>query len=200
MSKRILHIQSSIFGGKGVSSGITNQLVDRLVEQTGARVTFRNLGGEDFPHFTANTISAISAGNAIFADQLIREIQETDIIVVGVPMYNFGIPSQLKSWFDHIARAGTTFKYTDQGAVGLLDNKKVYVVTTRGGIHKDQATDVQTPYLKTMFGFLGITDVEFIFAEGLNMGDGARTKGIEQAETVLQSLVSHSPMSQVAQA
>ena len=200
MTQQILHIQSSIFGEKGVSSGIAQQLVDRLVEQTGARVTFRNLGGDDFPHFTASIISAISAGNAVFADQLIREIQEADTVVVGVPMYNFGIPSQLKSWFDHIARAGTTFKYTDQGAVGLLDNKKVYVITARGGIHKDLATDVQTPYLKTMFAFLGITDVEFIYAEGLNMGGDARTKGIERAESVLQSLVSRPPVHQVAQA
>lgn len=200
MSKQILHIQSSIFGDKGVSSGIAKQLVDGLVEQTGGRVTFRNLGGDDFPHFTASTISAISGGNAVFADQLIREIQEAGIIVIGVPMYNFGIPSQLKSWFDHIARAGTTFKYTNQGSVGLLDNKKVYVVTTRGGIHRDQATDVQTPYLKTMFAFLGITDVEFIFAEGLNMGGEARTNGIEQAEHVLRSLVSRPPVHHVAQA
>ena len=189
MTQQILHIQSSIFGDKGVSSTIARQLVGRLVEQTGAQVTFRNLGGDDFPHFTASTIAAISGGNAIFADQLIREIQESDIIVIGIPMYNFGVPSQLKSWFDHIARAGTTFKYTDKGSVGLLENKKVYVVTTRGGIHKDQATDVQTPYVKTMFAFLGITDVEFIFAEGLNMGGTARTKGIEAAESVLQSLV-----------
>ncbi len=189
MSKRILHIQSSLFGDKGVSNTIAKQLVDKLAKKTGAGVTSRDVSGDDFPHFTASTIAAISEGNATLADQLIREIQEADIIVVGVPMYNFGIPSQLKSWFDHIARAGTTFKYTDKGPIGLLEDKKVYVVTTRGGIHKDQATDIQTPYIKTMLAFLGITDVEFIFAEGLNMGGDARTKGIQEAESVLQSLV-----------
>lgn len=189
MTQQILHIQSSIFGDKGVSSTISRQLVERLVEATGARVTFRDVGGDDFPHFTASTISAIGGGNADLADKLISEVQQADIIVVGVPMYNFGIPSQLKSWFDHIARAGTTFKYTDSGSVGLLENKKVYIVTSRGGLHQGRETDIETPYLKIMFAFLGITDVEFIFAEGLNMGGTARTRGIEGAEKIVQSLV-----------
>ena len=92
---------------------------------------------------------------ADFSDQLIAELQEADTIIIGLPMYNFGIPSMLKAWFDHVARSDTTFKYTSAGPVGLLESKKVYLVTTRGGIHKDQPSDTQIPFAKTFFSVLG---------------------------------------------
>ena len=103
-------------------------------------------------------------------------------------MYNFGIPSTLKAWFDHVARAGTTFKYTETGPQGLLTGKKVYLVTTRGGIHKDSAQDTQIPFVKTFLAFLGLTDVEVIYAEGLNLGNGQREKGLETARKLIESV------------
>lgn len=190
MTTNILRIDASIFGGEGVSSQLTQKLVDHLAAVTGdVSVTSRHLAGSEIPHFSAATIEAIGAGKAVLADALIAEVQAADIIVLGVPMYNFGVPSELKAWFDHIARANVTFEYTDEGPVGLLKDKKVYVVTTRGGLHKDKATDVEAPFLTIMLGFLGLHDVEFIFAEGLNMGADMRENGIAAAEKTIVQLV-----------
>ncbi|WP_416305027.1 FMN-dependent NADH-azoreductase [Neptunicella sp. SCSIO 80796] len=182
MKQQILYIQSSIFGDNGVSSGIARKLIDKLSTTNASEVVERNVSASEIPHFNFETITAIGEGKAALADELIAEVQQADIIIVGAPMYNFGIPTQLKSWFDHIARAGVTFKYSETGPVGLLGDKKVYVVTARGGLHKGNGTDLDSSYLQTMFGFLGITDVEFIYAEGVNLGDDARSKSIAAAE------------------
>ncbi len=193
---QILKIDSSIFGEGGVSTQLTNEVV-RHIHTTvdNAQIMTRDLSNREIPHFTAETINAISNNEAELADTLIHEVQNADIVVMGVPMYNFGVPSQLKAWFDHIARAGVTFKYTENGPVGLLDNKKVYVVTTRGGIHKNQATDIEVPFLKTILGFVGLTDVEFIFAEGLNMGDNIREKAIDDAKHHIETLFAQEELS-----
>lgn len=183
MSKQILHIQSSIFGDNGVSSGLAEKLVTKLQKQYAASVTYRDVSNGDIPHFDMSTISAIGEGKAELADTLIKEVQDADIIVVAAPMYNFAVPSQLKSWIDHIARAGVTFKYTDTGPVGLLTGKKVYVTGARGGFHKGQPSELDTPYLKTVFGFLGLSDVEFVYAEGVNMGGETRNQSIAAAES-----------------
>ena len=111
------------------------------------------------------------------------------MIVLGLPMYNFNVPSMLSSYFDHVARAGVTFNYTATGPVGLLKNKKVYVMATRGGIHRDLPSDTQTGYLTQIFGFLGITDVEFIYAEGLNMDDSIKEQGLKQARAAITTTV-----------
>lgn len=121
-------------------------------------------------------------------DALIAEVQAADAIVIGAPMINFGVSSQLKNWIDAIARAGVTFSYTATGPVGLLKNKKVYVVTTRGGVHRDLPTDGVTPYLRTVLAFLGLTDVQFVFAEGLNMGPEAEAAGIASARAQIAKL------------
>jgi FMN-dependent NADH-azoreductase len=121
-------------------------------------------------------------------DVLITEIQNADVIVLGVPMYNFGVPTQLKNWIDAISRAQVTFRYTANGPEGLLKGKKVYVALTRGGLYRNTPNDTQTPYLKTFFGFLGMTDVQFVYAEGLNMGpeaeQSALSSALEQIEQV----------------
>lgn len=121
---------------------------------------------------------------------LIEQLRAVDTVVIGVPMINFGIPTQLKHWIDAVAKAGVTFRYTAQGPEGLLDGKTVYVVLTRGGIYRDQASDTMVPYLKTVLGFLGLSDVRFIYAEGLNMGPEAQAAGLavarEQIATLLQ--------------
>ncbi|HAJ13806.1 MAG: NAD(P)H-dependent oxidoreductase [Hydrogenophaga sp.] len=122
-------------------------------------------------------------------DALIAEIQAHDTIVLGVPMYNFGVPVQLKAWIDAIARAGVTFRYTENGPEGLLKGKTVYVALARGGLYRGTANDSQVPYLKTVLGFVGLTDVRFIYAEGLNMGPEAAAKGFEQAQADIAELV-----------
>lgn len=193
MSKRVLHIDSSIF----VSNGVSHQLGQKLIAGLRAvlpniDVTHRDLGIDSIPHFTAQTMADIGEGKAELADQLIAELQTADILVLGAPMYNFTIPSVLKAWFDHVARAGTTFEYTDSGPVGLLRDKKVIVLTSRGGIHRDGPSDHVVPYLTTILGFLGLTDIDYIYAEGLNMSGGAREAAVSAAEhhvnTVVQAL------------
>lgn len=172
MSTHILQVDSSILGDQGQSSQLSSQLVAALQKRyPKVTVTHRDVTGDPVPHFTLETVQAIAAGKAELADRLIAEIQAADTIVLSAPMYNFAIPSTLKAWFDHIARAQVTFKYTENGPEGLLTGKKVYVITTRGGLHKDTKNDGVVPYLQTILGFVGLTDVEYIYAEGLSMGD-----------------------------
>jgi len=121
-------------------------------------------------------------------DALIAELQASDVIVLGVPMYNFGIPVQLKSWFDAVAKAGVTFRYTDNGPEGLLKGKKVYVALARGGIYRDTPNDTQVPYLKLILGFLGMTDVHFVYAEGFAMGPDAASKAMQEAQEQIAAL------------
>jgi FMN-dependent NADH-azoreductase len=121
--------------------------------------------------------TAEQAARVALDDALITQLQAADHVVLGVPMYNFGIPIQLKAWIDAIARGGVTFRYTENGPEGLLKGKKVYVALARGGLYRDTPADSQVPYLKTVLAFLGITEVEFFYAEGLSMG----TIGVEQA-------------------
>ena len=122
-------------------------------------------------------------------DALIAQVQAADVIVIGAPMYNFGITVQLKSWFDAIARANVTFKYTENGPVGLLTGKKVYVGLSRGGLHRDSANDSQVPYLNTMFGFLGLTDVQYVYSEGMGMGPEAVAKAQAQADAEINAIL-----------
>jgi FMN-dependent NADH-azoreductase len=124
------------------------------------------------------------------SEELIGELQVADIIVLGLPMYNFGIPSTLKAWIDHVARAGITFQYTENGPEGLLKGKKAYVIAARGGLYEGSAADTQTPYIKTILGFMGITDVTMVAAEGLNMGDDAKAASLAKAQGELDQLVS----------
>lgn len=177
----ILRIDSSLFGDSGVSTQLNDTLLERLTAHFGdTQHTSRDLAKQPLPHFSAEVFAAISSAPeqrtpeqaqlAELADQLIAEVLAADILVVAAPMYNFGVPSTLKAWIDYIARPGVTFRYTNSGPEGLLLNKTVYVVATRGGVHKGEASDTQTPYLRTYFNFLGITDVRFIYAEGINMG------------------------------
>lgn len=119
---------------------------------------------------------------------LIAQVQSADILVLGVPMYNFAISSQLKNWIDAIAKAGVTFRYTENGPEGLLKGKKVYVALARGGIYRDTPNDTQVPYLKMILGFLGMTDIEFIYAEGFAMGAESVEKAFASAESQLNAL------------
>lgn len=196
---RILHIDSSLFSGNGVSATLAADFIARLRERDSSiQITHRDLGREPIPHLDAARLAAIGTSAAQRtpeqqqiadeADRLIAELQAADILVLGVPMYNFGIPSPLKAWFDHVARAGVTFRYTEQGPQGLLTGKRAVVFASRGGRHHGQPTDTQSAYLTTMLGFLGIAAVEFVYAEGLNLGDAARRESLAAANHQIQRL------------
>jgi len=137
----------------------------------------------------AEARNADQAARVALNDQLIAELLAADVVVIGVPMINFNVSAQLKNWIDAIARAGVTFKYGEQGPIGLVTGKKVYVVSARGGIHRDQPTDQVVPYLRTVLAFLGMTDVEFIYAEGLNMGPEIADRGLSAARAQITELL-----------
>lgn len=177
---RILNIISSPRGEQSNSIKLANALIDRLREKDPASVLKeKNLATQPFPHLEEAHLNAFftpvekhTEENKIaiqHSNQAIQEIMDADILVIGAPMYNFGISSALKAWIDHITRAGITFKYTQHGPVGLIEGKKAYVVVTTGGVYSSgdyQPFDFVTPYLKTALGFIGITDVTFIRGEG----------------------------------
>ena len=192
----ILQINASARRNGANSTQLANTIVVRLqADNPAATRTLRDLAVTPHPVLDEAALGALftpadqrtpaQAARVALDDALIAEIQAHDTIVLGVPMYNFGISVQLKSWFDAIARAGATFRYTEAGPEGLLKGKKVYVALARGGMYRDTANDSQVPYLKTILGFLGLTDVSFIYAEGLAMGAEAVTKGFAQAEADL---------------
>ena len=198
---KILHIKSSVFNGNGQSSQLANEFVAQLRDQNpAAEVVGRDLVAEAVPHldgaragaFFAKPEERTAEQSAVvaYSDRLIAELRNADVLVLGLPMYNFGIPSQLKAWFDHVARAGETFKYTDKGAVGLVTGKKAYVFATRGGVYGEQ--DFQTQFVRQFLGFIGITEVEFVYAEGLAMGEESRNKGIAAARSRARRLAQES--------
>lgn len=190
----VLVLKSSILGDYSKSNGLIDHLVDSL---QGSSIVERDLASNPLPVLDGEIAFGLRGGEELsqkqqdalaLSDTLIEEIKASDTIVIGAPMYNFSIPTQLKNWFDLIARAGVTFSYTENGPVGLLTGKKVIVVTTRGGMHKGGATDVMVPYLKTFLGFVGLTDVDVVYSEALNMGEELAAEGIKQAKAELDKL------------
>ena len=158
----------------------------------------RDLAAEPVPHLDASRFGAFLASPESrdedqkqivdYSDTLINEIIAADIIVMGVPMYNFGIPSALKAYFDHIARAGITFRYTENGPVGLLEDRPVYVLAARGGIYAGTPNDSQTPYIRSFLGFIGLKDVHFVYAEGLNLGNDQKERALDRADRDIETL------------
>ena len=197
--KTLLKLTSSIFGENGASSRLTEAFVVRwLATHPGARVIERDLATNPVPHLTADVFAGFSAPpgernpaqqRAVDAsDALIDELKRADVLVLGLPMYNFGVPSTLKAYFDYIGRAGETFRYTENGPEGLLTGKQAYVVAARGGVYAGAANETETSYVRQFFAFLGITDIEFVYAEGLAMGDAARTAAFESAARAIEQL------------
>lgn len=196
----ILQINSSARAEGSHSTKLANALVERLsAAQPQAKVTVRDLGRTPHPALDETALQALftpaeqrtpeQAARVALDDVLIAEIQSADVVVLGVPMYNFGVPAQLKSWIDAISRAQVTFRYTEQGPEGLLKGKKVYVLLTRGGLYRNTPNDTQTPYLQTLFGFLGMTDVQFMYAEGLAMGPEAEQTALTSAHQQIEEAV-----------
>lgn len=194
----ILQINASARRDGANSTRLANQITARLqAANPGATLTLRDLAVTPHPLLDEAALGALftpadarspeQAARVALDDALIAEVQAHDTLVLGVPMYNFGVPVQLKSWIDAIARAGVTFRYTANGPEGLLTGKTVYVALARGGLYRDTPNDSQVPYLKSVLGFLGLTDVRFIYAEGLAMGPEAAAKGFAQAEADLNA-------------
>jgi FMN-dependent NADH-azoreductase len=193
----ILQINASARREGANSTRIADAIVARLRSaKPDARLTIRDLAAQPHPVMDEAALTALStpaeqrtpeqAERVALDDSLIAEVQAADVIVLGVPMYNFGVPAQLKNWIDGIARAGVTFRYTETGPVGLLSGRRVYVALARGGRYRGTPADTQVPYLKTVLGFLGMTDVRFIYAEGLNMGPESEARGFAEAEADLE--------------
>ena len=195
----LLKINASLFSANGQSSQLTERFAAAWqASHPGSRVVERDLAANPVPHldgarfmaFLAKPEERSAEQQAVvdFSDALIAELRAADAVVIGLPMYNFGIPSQLKAYFDHLARAGVTFRYTANGPEGLITGKKVYVLATRGGVYAGTPQDSQTAYVRDFLGFIGITDLEFIYAEGLNMGDESKNAALAQAHQSLAAL------------
>jgi len=197
---KILQINSSQRPQASQSSRLAAQIVERLqAANPGSDLTVRDLGVAPHPALDEAAISAIftpadqrtpeQQARVELDDAVIAELKASDVIVLGVPMYNFGVPAQLKHWIDAIARAGLTFSYTANGPVGLVTGKKVYIALTRGGLYRNTPADTQVPYLESFLGFIGMTDVQFVYAEGMAMGPEAEQKAIASAQSQIDELL-----------
>lgn len=191
---RVLALKSSILGDYSQSNKLVEDFIKNVDQD---KLTVRDLAANQLPVLDFAVATALRATEDLsqeqqavveLSDTLIEEVKAADTLVIAAPMYNFTIPTQLKNWIDLIARAGVTFKYTENGVQGLIEGKNAIVITTRGGIHKDSPTDNVTPYLRTVLGFVGITDVEFVYAEALNMGEDFAAKGISEAQSQLAAI------------
>lgn len=196
----ILQINSSAKTQGSQSTQLADAISARLLaEHPEARLGKRDLAANPHPQLDEAALTALftpadqrtpeQAARVALDEALIAQVQAADVLVLGVPMYNFGVPGALKNWIDAIAKAGVTFSYTEKGPVGKLTGKKVYVALTRGGIYRDGPADSQVPYLKTTLGFLGMTDVQFVYAEGLNMGPDAEKNGLASARAQIAEAV-----------
>jgi FMN-dependent NADH-azoreductase len=194
----LLKVQASLFGEQGQSSQLADRFIEGwLADHPTGRVIVRDLSANPLPHLTAERFQAFttkaadrtSAQQAIVneSDALIAELENADTIVLAIPMYNFSVPSTVRAYFDHVARSGVTFRYTENGPEGLIKGKKTYVFLTRGGVYPESA-DTQTPYLKQFLSFIGLDDLTFVHAEGLAMGEQSRERALTLAHARIAAL------------
>lgn len=198
--RKILVLKSSILADNSRS----NVLIDHFVEQWQAnhaqdQFTIRDLAAQPVPVLDGEIFSALRQPDATLtekqqhavalSDTLINELKTHDMIVIAASMYNFNIPTQLKNYFDFVARAGVTFRYTETGPVGLVNDKKVVVLSTFGGIHRVNSSDTITPYLTQFLGLIGITDIQFIYQEGVDYGPEMAAKSREEAKSAINQVV-----------
>ena len=198
--KTILQVNASILSNEGQSTRLANEFVAALRKDAPeARLVLRDLARDPVPHLDADRFGAFIAkpeartlkqdAFVAYSDGLIGELKQADVIVLGLPMYNFGVPSTLKAYFDHVARAGVTFNYTATGPAGLLTGKKAYVFAARGGMYAGTPRDTQTAYVRDFLAFLGITDIEFVYAEGLAISETSRNAALSKARAEIERLV-----------
>ena len=197
---KILQINTAARTTGANSTQIANSVAKRLMaKHPSASLEVLDLAANPHPALDESGLGAIfTPAEQRTAEQharveqdnaLIAQVQAADILVLGVPMYNFGISSQLKNWIDAIAKAGVTFRYTESGPEGLIKGKKVYVALARGGIYRDTPNDTQVPYLKMVLGFLGMTDIEFIYGEGFALGAESVEKAYASAEEQIHQII-----------
>jgi len=185
---KLLHIDSSVLGETSASRNLTAAIVARLrAEDPGIDVTHRDLAAQSLPHFTP----VLAEGHPCVArnGEILDEFMAADVVVIGAPMYNFSIPTQLKAWIDRVLIAGKTFRYTENGPEGLAGGKRVIIASSRGGIYSEgpaASVDFQETYLKHVFGFIGIHDLEFVRAEGLHLGAEQRDAAMAQAHARIE--------------
>ena len=190
--RTLLVIKSSLFNGSGQSSKLADNFTKLWkANHPDGRVQCRDLAADPVPHLSAEAFGGFLAEAAernpaqhaavAVSDALIAELKQADEVVIGMPMYNFTVPSTFKAWMDYVARAGVTFRYTENGPEGLIDDKPLHVLGTRGGEYAGTPADTQTPLMESFFGMLGIRDVRFVYAEGLAMGDDARALALTSA-------------------
>ncbi|WP_426139339.1 FMN-dependent NADH-azoreductase [Pseudomonas sp. DWP3-1-2] len=194
---KLLHIDSSILGDHSASRQLSRAVVEAFQSaEPASQVTYRDLASDALSHFSAATLAA--AGTPLEGrdaeqqrevdsnETMLQEFLDADVVVIGAPMYNFTIPSQLKAWIDRISVAGRTFRYTEAGPEGLCGGKQVIIVSTAGGLHVGQPTSVgHEDFLRLLFGFVGITDVKFVFAHGLAYGDEPRANAMNAAQKLI---------------
>lgn len=196
---KILQINASARAESGNSTRLANAITAHLKSRhPAAEVEVRDLAKNPLPFLDEAGVTALftpadqrtpeQVARIALDEAMIARVQAADVLVLGVPMYNFGVSVQLKSFIDSIARAGITFRYTEAGPEGLIKGKRVYVACARGGVYRDTPADSQTPYLRQVLGFLGMTDVEFIYAEGMNLGAESAEKAFAAAEEAIANL------------
>lgn len=196
----ILIVDSAATGEASVSRRLTAELESILRGRGPVRIVRRDVGSNPIPHLTAETTAAIRGAEAAteaarealaLSDTLIAELEAADIVVIGAPMYNFGMPSTLKAWFDHVLRAGITFRYSQAGPEGLLKGRKAIVIESRAGLYSSgpsAAMDSQEPHLRTLLGFMGFDDATFVRVEKLAFGPDAAAASIAEAVEQLRGL------------
>jgi FMN-dependent NADH-azoreductase len=198
----VLVLTSSALGSASVSTDLVHEaLTEMRARDPWLKVVTRDLGADPVPHLTLDAAAALrgaepaneaQAAARALSDELIAELQAADTIIIGAPMYNFGIPSTLKAWFDYVLRAGVTFRYSEAGAEGLLKDRRAIVVESRGGFYSEgpaKPMDSQEPHLRTLLGFIGITDVTYVRVEKLAFGSEAREEAIKSARRQLKEAI-----------
>jgi FMN-dependent NADH-azoreductase len=186
---KLLHIDSAATGAGSVTRELTATIVARWQDTVpGLSVTYRDLDTQPLPHLTGPVLTKADAAAAEASEQTLQQFLDSDVIVIGAPMYNFSVPSTLKAWIDRVAVAGRTFRYTENGPEGLAKGKRMVIASGRGGIYGDNSpADFQEAYLRQVFGFLGVTDIEFIRAEGVAYSPQHRTDALEGAKAAIQA-------------
>jgi len=184
---KLLHLDSSILGENSASRALGAAIVGHWRNVAPSlEVTYRDLAANPLPHLSGGSLAGADAPEAAEAERVMREFLDADVVVVGAPMYNFGVPSTLKAWIDRVAVAGKTFRYTETGPQGLAGGKKVILASSRGGFHQHNGADFQEAYLRQVFGFLGVTDIEVVRAEGLAISPQQREESMAAAHASIR--------------
>jgi FMN-dependent NADH-azoreductase len=186
---KVLHIDSSILGDNSASRLLSREIISRLTASNpGTQVKYQDLAADSLPHLTGGSLALADESETARNAETMSDFLAADVIVIGAPMYNFSVPSQLKAWIDRVVVAGKTFRYTEAGPEGLAKGKRVFVAVTRGGVYgPGSPAEFAESYLKHVFGFIGVTDVTFVRAEGLGHSPELREKGMSAALATIRT-------------